>query len=178
MQISDLRIGQEVVHPEHDGIGLVEGLTKTSAEIFFNSGRKTLGPEECKALKPSGAMVDISTLTVPLKNLLQEVAELAAAGVASGITREEVARIGTRWLGGKLSIKPRNPELAAKELDLDTFLHKIVMVRDQLRVLEQKINSHPKLDDAERVELHYYITRAYGSLTTFNTLFRDTEDHF
>ncbi len=83
--------------------------------------------------------------------------------------------IADRWAGGTLIIKPQDESLQSKEIPIDTFFHKIVMVRDRMRVLEQKINAS-KMSDAEKVELQQYITKVYGSLTTFNILFREKED--
>lgn len=83
-----------------------------------------------------------------------------------------------RWAGGKLVIQPRDANLQAKEIPLDTFFHKIVMVRDRLRVMEQKINANSKLSEVEKVELQQYVTKVYGSLTTFNALFGEPEDQF
>lgn len=83
-----------------------------------------------------------------------------------------------RWRGGTLIMRPSREGQKEKEIPLDDFFHKIVMVRDRLRVLEQKLNSHSVLTDADKVELHQYITRIYGTLTTFNVLFADREDWF
>jgi len=86
--------------------------------------------------------------------------------------------IGDRWTGGQLVLKPGKAGTQEKVVPIDGFFRKIVNVRDRLRVLEQRINSHPKLDDHDRVQLQDYITRIYGSLTTFNLLFADPSDRF
>ena len=86
--------------------------------------------------------------------------------------------LGNKWQGGTLVLKPGSDSLKSKEVPIETFFHKIVMVRDRLRVLEQNINSHPKLNDEDKINMQQYITRVYGSLTTFNVLFQDEEDHF
>lgn len=88
------------------------------------------------------------------------------------------APIAARFRGGTLVLRPRDPTLQEKELPLEQFFKKVVRVRDQLRVLEQKINSHPKLDAEERSALQGYLTRAYGTLTTFNLLFQEKDDQF
>jgi len=86
--------------------------------------------------------------------------------------------IADRWQGGQLVLRPGKAGTQEKVVPIDAFFRKIVMVRDRLRVLEQRINNHPKLVDSDRLELHEYITRAYGSLTTFNVLFADAADRF
>ena len=88
------------------------------------------------------------------------------------------ARLASRWHGGKFILQPENETLAAKEIDVEVFFHKIVMVRESLRVLEQRINSHPKLNDEDRLQLQQYVSRCYGTLTTFNVLFQDERDKF
>src|SRR6266436_1573244 len=86
--------------------------------------------------------------------------------------------LGDRWQGGQLVLRPGKAGTQEKIVPIDAFFRKIVTVRDRLRVLEQRINNHPKLADTDRLELQEYITRAYGSLTTFNVLFTDADDRF
>lgn len=94
----------------------------------------------------------------------------------SGMTEE--IELGDKWDGGTLILKPGESNLQNKEMPIDTFFHKIVMVRDRLRVMEQRINSSKNMSDEEKVNLQQYITRIYGSLTSFNVLFKFKKDHF
>jgi hypothetical protein len=86
--------------------------------------------------------------------------------------------VADRWAGGQLVLKPGRIGTQEKTVPIESFFRKIIAVRDRLRVLEQRINTHEKLGDADKLQLQEYITRAYGSLTTFNVLFADAEDRF
>ena len=87
-------------------------------------------------------------------------------------------RMAGRFQGGTLVIRPGKTDTQEKVIPIEALFHKVTMVRDRLRVLEQRLNNHPKLNDEDRVELQQYVTRAYGSLTSFNVLFREREDWF
>jgi len=91
---------------------------------------------------------------------------------------QQFVPLAEKWQGGTLVLQPEDASLKSKEIPLETFFHKIVMIRDRLRVLEQQINSHSKLSDADKVDMQQYITRCYGSLTTFNILFKDPSHNF
>ena len=90
----------------------------------------------------------------------------------------EIVPIADKWKGGTMVLQPGDPNLATKEIPIDTFFHKIVMLRDRLRVMEQKINASKELVGQEKVDLQQYITRCYGSLTTFNVLFKSNSQQF
>ena len=90
----------------------------------------------------------------------------------------EVVTIADKWKGGTMILQSKDGSYKEKDIPVETFFHKIVMLRDRIRVLEQKINSHSKLTEEDKIEMQQYITRIYGSLTTFNILFKDKEQHF
>jgi hypothetical protein len=178
MKIVDLRPGLQVLHPQY-GLGEVKVLTEKTAEVLFNEGRKTLTEELVTELKPAEPRVKVEGLEKPLRDLIAEVVDATADKLNLKVDAEEFSpQLAPRWVGGKMVLHPNDGALAIKEVELEVFFRKIVLVRDYLRVLEQKINAHPKLNDAERIELQYYITKSYGSLTTFNLLFKEKEQTF
>ena len=144
---------------------------------MFNDGKRTIAPEAA-GLEMAEPQLAASGLTVPLKQFVDETVAAAIANLGLEKPDSVVAQLGVRWHGGKLVLHPADATLQTKEVPLEVFFHKVVMVRNNLRVLEQKINAHEKLTDGEKVEMQQYITKSYGSLTTFNVLFREKEDQF
>ena len=102
--------------------------------------------------------------------------------VLSDVIRDELGvgevEIAGKWIGGEMILKPGKEGLQEKRIPIDGLFRKIVTIRDKLRVLEQRINSHPRLADDEKVQLQQYVTGCYGTLTTFNVLFADRDDQF
>jgi len=120
----------------------------------------------------------LSELQVPLANIIRDTAE--AVIEVLGIEKKDgvVEGLANRWQRGTLVLQPADTSVQPKEVPLETFFHKIVMIRNNLRVLEQKVNASDKLTDADKFDLQQYITRCYGSLTTFNILFKSKDDQF
>src|SRR6185436_18189737 len=176
MKIEALHIGMKVRHPQY-GVGVVKTISETTADILFTDGKRTVAPEP-SGLEPAEPQAAISGTSVPLKQFVEDTLDRALHKLGLEKPDTVVAQLGARWHGGKVVMHPADPTLATKEVPLETFFHKIVMVRNNLRVLEQKINASEKLTDGEKVEMQQYITRSYGSLTTFNVLFKEKEDQF
>jgi len=168
--------GMKIVHPHH-GEGIVEKVGVGSADIRFGNELRTIDPRLAEITVPEPT-VKVGEAEVPLKQFVERIVESTVDRL--GVEKPNAApeQLGVRWHKGKIVLHPADPTLQTKEVPLDVFFHKIVMVRNNLRVLEQKINAHDKLSDAEKVEMQQYITRSYGSLTTFNILFKEKEDQF
>jgi hypothetical protein len=176
MNIEALHIGLRVRHPQY-GVGVVKSISEQTAEVQFDDGRRTVAPGP-SGLEPAEPQAAIRGLELPLGQLLQQT--VAACIDELGLERPEtfVEQLGARWHRGRLVLHPADPALQPKEVPLEIFFHKVVGMRNQLRVLEQKINGQERLSDAEKIELQQYITRCYGSMTTFNILFKDKENQF
>jgi hypothetical protein len=172
MEELTLGIGSRVQHA-HYGPGVIIGLRYAQYQVtFMDHGIKLIDKTDplFEALVAENVTTEVETLSEVETSLLK------ILRLWGGIT--EQVQLGDRWRNGTLILKPGDASLKAKELPIETFFHKIVMLRDRLRVLEQNINSHKVLTDEEKINLQQYITRIYGSLTTFNVLFRDKEHWF
>ena len=166
-----LGIGSRINHPEY-GFGVVTNVDSKHYWITFQEkGLETITInsdfEVIDAVDQEVDTVSFYEVESTLRNLLKKWSDVS-----------EVVAIADKFKGGKLILEPADTNLVSKEIPIDTFFHKIVMVRDRIRVMEQKINSSKTLEDQDKVDLQQYITRIYGSLTTFNVLFKIKNQHF
>lgn len=171
--MENLTVGTRVDHPRY-GEGIISKDNLTAYEIFFERGGKmeiTKRNDDLKVLETNEAAPKSNLSISEIEKVLSYVLDKYAA-------LDEIIPLGEKWLGGTMLLQPANQELKPKEIPIETFFHKIVMLRDRLRVLEQNINSSKSLNDEEKVNIQQYITRAYGSLTTFNVLFSEKEHYF
>ncbi len=164
--------GTKIEH-ERYGEGIVGEVNLSTYTIYFARGGKM-------DISKSSDELDIVTAVEgdePQLSLSQVEEAITYVLDKHGALNSDV-EMGEKWVEGTLTLNPGTEGMQNKEIPIETFFHKIVMVRDRLRVLEQNINSHAKLNDEEKVHLQQYITKAYGSLTTFNVLFKEKDDHF
>ena len=172
MEQLNLGIGTRLQHTQH-GPGVIVGVRYATYLIsFIYHGIKEIDKNDThlEEIIPENVTEEIETNSQVEKSLLKM---LRLWGDVS-----EVVKLGDRWQGGTLVLMPKDSSIKPKEIPIEIFFHKIVMARDRLRVLEQNINSNKKLTDEEKVNLQQYITRIYGSLTTFNLLFKNKEHWF
>jgi len=172
MEQTTLGIGTRLQHT-HFGPGVIVGVKYATYIIsFINHGIKEIDKTDplLDEIIPENVTTEVETVSETERSLLK------ILRLWGGIT--ENVPLGDRWTGGMLILKPADPSLKPKEIPVEAFFHKIVMLRDRLRVLEQQINAHKVLTDEEKVNLQQYITRIYGSLTTFNVLFKNKEQWF
>lgn len=166
-----INIGAKVEHPSK-GEGVIYGQTENAWKIYFqDSGEELIGKAydglECIEAGDTPKGIELEDVIDAVQNVFDQYYEVS-----------ENVELGGKWEGGTMILQPANSDLSAKEIPIETFFHKIVMVRDKLRVLEQNINSHKTLTDEEKVHLQQYITKVYGSLTTFNVLFESKSHYF
>jgi hypothetical protein len=176
MKIQSIHVGMKVKHPQY-GVGLIKGIAEHTVDVVFDDGKRIVDPE-ASGLEAAEAQVAVTGLEWPLAAFVDDIVNRTISALGLEKPDTVIEELGLRWHGGKIVMHPADATLQTKEIPLETFFHKIVMVRNNLRVLEQKINAHEKLSDGEKVEMQQYITRSYGSLTTFNLLFKNKEGQF
>jgi hypothetical protein len=172
--MEELTVGTRVDHPRY-GEGIISKNNLTAYEIFFERGGKieiTKRNTDLSVIKHNEDATPRTGITI------SEIEKVMSYVLDQYGALSEVVPLGEKWEGGTMFLQPANKELKPKEIPIESFFHKIVMLRDRLRVLEQNINSHSGLSDEEKIILQQYITRIYGSLTTFNVLFSEKEHYF
>ncbi len=170
-EVTILGVGSRVIHPAY-GDGVVIKVHKAAYDIvFMKFGTKQVSLQfdqmEVIDAIPFNREDNYSEFEKSLVKILNDYSDIS-----------QVIPLGDKWENGTMILQPEDSSLQSKEIPIETFFHKIVMVRDRLRVMEQRINAHKGLPDEDKVNLQQYITRIYGSLTTFNVLFKNKSDQF
>jgi len=165
-----LGIGSRINHAEY-GKGVVTNVSSKEYWVtFIDGGLETIAIDsEFEVIEAAENEVDTISFYDVEQSLLTILKKWNGLG--------EPVAIGDKWKGGNMKLVPGQAGVQGKDVPIDVFFHKIVMLRDRLRVMEQKINAS-NLEEIEKVELQQYITRIYGSLTTFNVLFKSQSDYF
>ncbi len=171
MSVKELGIGSRIKHDKY-GDGIITAIKFLSYNCYFaDKGRieiaKEYDLEILEQVPPDDDMVSLSDVEGVIVSALKKYADIS-----------QIVPLGEKWVGGKMLLQPADKSLKPKEIPIEQFFHKIVMLRDRLRVMEQQINSHKDLTDFQKVDLQQYITRIYGTLTTFNILFKRPDDVF
>jgi len=173
----ELTIGTRIDHDKY-GEGIISKVKLTNFEVFFARGGKvefSKASQDYEIIEtPTNAVSSDSENGIDIKQIEKIISYI----LDKHNSLQEIVKMGDKWTGGKLLMQSGNTTMQSKEIPIEVFFHKIVMLRDRLRVLEQNINSNEKLSDEDKVNLQQYITRIYGSLTTFNVLFSDKEYYF
>jgi hypothetical protein len=178
--MSDFRIGAKVEHPQF-GQGIITNVTLTTYTVFFlNRGEKDIAVsfQGLKLIAPSNAADGEGGAPASGGISLQDLEKVFTNVLRRYSDFPEIVELGDKWKKGLMILKPGDTSLKPKEIPIETFFHKVVMLRDRLRVLEQRINANEAMSDEEKVNLQQYITRCYGSLTTFNVLFKHKQQYF
>jgi len=170
--MTNLGIGSRVRHPEHGEGVIIQVKPDTYYVTFMTAGMRVIARsydkfEIIEELEPDTDLVSLSEIEQMFTRLLRKFSDI-----------QETVELAPKWKGGMVILKPGDTGLKPKEIPLDNFFGKVIMLRDRLRVLEQHINASKNLSDEEKINLQQYITRCYGSLTTFNVLFKYTTDYF
>lgn len=168
-----MTIGAKVNHPSF-GEGVIFGETDNAWRVFF----KENGEELIGKAYDGMTVMEVSQLEAAKGVSIEDVVDAVQSVFDGYYDVQEIVELGDKWEGGTMVLQPGESGLANKEIPIESFFHKIVMMRDRLRVLEQNINSHKVLTDEEKVSLQQYITRIYGSMTSFNSLFKSKNDYF
>ncbi len=172
MDQTTLGIGTRLQHTQF-GPGVIVGVKYAVYIIsFIHHGIKEIDKTDSHLdeIIPEQVTAEVETTSQVEKSLLKILRQWSDVS--------ELVPLGDRWLGGTMLLQPADKSQKPKEVPIDIFFHKIVMLRDRLRVMEQQVNAHKTLSDEEKVNLQQYITRIYGTLTTFNVLFKNKEHWF